>query len=91
MEEKVHIEGAWGKLYPSGTFPRLALKQEMFQTGRAKTSDYVIMVSNLGSSKWPNVVTKCQYKIVINRTGVCLREKSSNGIWLIWVQIKRSK
>ena len=33
MEEKVHIEGAWGQLYPSGTFPRLALKQEMFWTG----------------------------------------------------------
>ena len=91
MEEGVHIEGAWGQLYPSGTFPRLALKQEMFWLGRAKTRDYVIMESNIGSSKWPNAVTKCQCKIVRNSTGVFFRDKSSSGIWVIWVQIKRSK
>ena len=91
MEEGVHIEGAWGQLYPSGTFPRLALKQEMFRLGRAKTSDYVIMESNMGSSKWPNAVTKCQCEIVRNSTGVFFRDKSSSGIWVIWVQIKRSK
>ena len=43
MEEGGHMEGVWGQLYPpSGTFPRLAQKQEMFRLGRAKTSDYVI-------------------------------------------------
>ena len=82
MEEGVHIEGAWGQPYPSGTFPRLALKQEMFRLGRAKTSDYVIMESNMGSSKWPNAVTKCQCEIVRNSTGVFFRDKSSSGIWV---------
>ena len=86
------MEGVWGQLYPhSGTFPRLALKQEMFRLGRAKTSDYVIRESNMGSSKWPNAVTKCQSEIVRNSTGVFFRDKSSSGIWVIWVQIKRSK
>ena len=60
MEEGLHIEGAWGQLYPSGTFPRHALKQEMFRLGRAKNSDYVIMESNMDSSKWPNAVIKYQ-------------------------------
>ena len=91
MEEGVHIEGAWGQPYPSGTFPRLALKQEMFRLGRAKTSDYVIMESNMGSSKWPNAETKCQWEIVSNSTGVFFRDKSFSGIWVIWVQIKRPK
>ena len=70
MEEGVHTEGAWGQLYPSGTFPRHALKQEMFRLGLANASNYVIMESNMGSSKWPNAVTKCQCKIVRNRTWV---------------------
>ena len=65
MEEGVHIEGAWGQLYPSGTFPRLALKQEMFRLGRAKTSDYVIREFDVGGSKWLNVVSKCQCEIVM--------------------------
>ena len=91
MEKKVHIEGAWGQLYPSGTFSRHALKLEIFRTCRAKTSDYGIMEFYISSSKWPNAVTKCQCKMVSNSTGVCLREKSSDGIWVIWVQIKRSK
>ena len=91
MEEGVHIEGAWGQPYPSGTFPRLALKQEMFRLGRANISNYVIMESNMGSSKWPNAVTKCQCEIVRNSTGVFFRDKSSGGIWVIRVQNKRSK
>ena len=61
----------WGQLYPhSGTFPRLALKQEMFRLGRAKTSDYVIRESNMGGSKWLNAVSKCQCEIVRNCTGI---------------------
>ena len=59
----------WGQLCPhSGTFPRLALKQEMFRLGRTKTSDYVIRESDMGGSMWLNVVF--------------LRDKSSNGIWV---------
>ena len=64
------------------TFPRLALKQKMFRLGRAKISDYVIRESDKGGSNWLNVVSKCQYKIVMNSTGVFLREKSYNGIWV---------
>ena len=91
MEEGVHIEGAWGQLYPSGTFPRHALKQEMFRLGLANASNYVIMATNMGSSKRPNAVTKCQCDIVRNSTGVFFRDKSSSGIWVTWVQIKRYK
>ena len=80
MEEGGHMEGVWGQLYShSGTFPRLALKQEMFRLGRAMTSDYVIRESDMGGSKWLNAVSKCQCKIVKNSSGVFLRDKSSNG------------
>ena len=78
MEEGCQIEGVWGQLYPhSGTFPRLALKQEMSLLGLVKTSNY-----DMGGSKWLNAVSKCNYKIVKNSTGVFLRDKSSNGIWV---------
>ena len=50
--------------------------------GRAKIRDYVIRESDKGDSKWLNVVSKCQCKIVLNSTGVFLREKSSNSIWV---------
>ena len=52
----------------------------MFRLGRAKIKDYVIMESDKGGSKWLNAVSKC--KIVMNSTGVFLREKSSNGFWV---------
>ena len=66
----------WGQLYPhSGTFPRLALKQEMSLLGLVKTSNY-----DMGGSKWLNAVSKC--KIVMNSTGIFLREKSFNGFWV---------
>ena len=64
------------------TFPRLALKQKIFRLGRAKISNYVIRESDKGSSKWLNAVSKCQCEIVTNSTGVFLREKKSNGIWV---------
>ena len=54
----------------------------MFWLGRAKTSDYVIMESDMGSSKWPNAVTKCQCEIVKNSTVVIFRDKRSSGIWV---------
>ena len=83
MEEGCQIEGVWGQLYPhSGTFPRLALKQEMFRLGGAKTRDYVIRESDMGGSKWLNSVSKCQCQVVRNSTGVFLREKSSNKFWV---------
>ena len=73
--------GTWGQLYPhSGTFPRLALNQEIFRLGRAKISGYVIRESDMGGSKWLNAVSKCQCEIV--RNSVFLRDKSSNGIWV---------
>ena len=65
------MEGVWGQLYPhSGTFPRLALNQEIFRLGRAKTSGYVIRESDMGGSKWLNAVSKCQCEIVMHSTGV---------------------
>ena len=71
MEEGGHILGTWGQLYPhSGTFPRLALNQEIFRLGRAKTSGYVIRESDMGGSKWLNAVSKCQCEIVRNCTGI---------------------
>ena len=77
------MEGVWGQLYPhSGTFPRLAMKQEMFRLGRAKTSDYVTRESDMGSSKWLSAVFKCQCEIVRNRTRVFIRDNNSNGIWV---------
>ena len=64
------MEEVWGLLYPhSCTFPTLALKQDMFRLGQA-------------GSKWLNAVFKCQCKIARNKTGVFLRDKSSNGIWV---------
>ena len=62
------------------TFPRLDLKQKMFRLGLAKISDYVILESDKGGSKWQYALSKCQCKIVMNSTGVFLREKSFNGI-----------
>ena len=62
------------------TFPRLALKQEMFRLGQTKTSEYFIRESDMGGSKWLNAVSKCQCEIVRNSTEVFLRDKSSNGI-----------
>ena len=64
------------------TFPRLALKQKMFRLGRAKINNYVNRESDKGGSKWLNAMSKCQYDIVMNSTGVFLRNKSSNGIWV---------
>ena len=70
------MKGVWGPLYPhSGTFPRLSLKQEMFRLVWAKTNNYVIRESDMGGSKW-----QCQ--IVMISTGVFLRDKSSNRIWV---------
>ena len=60
----------------------MALKQEIFRLGLAKISDYVFRESDKGSSKWLNAVSKCQCKIVMNSTGVFLRDKSYNGIWV---------
>ena len=49
MEEEGHMEGVYGSLYPhSGTCPRLALTQEMFRLGQAKTSNYVIREFDIG-------------------------------------------
>ena len=62
------------------TFPRLALKQKMFRLDGVKISDYVIRESDMGGSKWLNAVSKCQCEIVMNSTGVFIREKSSNGL-----------
>ena len=61
------------------TYTRLALKLKMSRLERAKINDFVIRESDKGGSKWLNAVSKCQCKIVINSTGVFLREKSSNG------------
>ena len=36
----------------------------------------------MGGSKWLNAVSKCQCEIFINETGVFLRDKISNGIWM---------
>ena len=92
MEEGGHMEWVWGQLYShSGTFPRLALKQEMFRLGRAKTSDYVIRESDMGGSKWLNAVSKCQCKIVKNSSGVFLRDKSSNGTWVNGNKVGKDK
>ena len=92
MEEGGYMEGVWGQLYShSGTFPRLALKQEMFRLGRAKTSDYVIRESDMGGSKWLNAVSKCQCKIVKSSSGVFLRDKSSNGTWVNGNKVGKDK
>ena len=92
MEEGGHMEGVWGQLYShSGTFPRLALKQEMFRLGRAMTSDYVIRESDMGGSKWLNAVSKCQCEIVKNSSGVFLRDKSSNGTWVNGNKVGKDK
>ena len=57
------------------TIPRLALKQKMFRLGRAKINDYVIREADKGGSKWLNAVPKYQCTIVMNSTGVFLRER----------------
>ena len=60
----------------------LALKQKMVRLGLAKINKYSIREIEKGGSKWLNAVSKCQCKIVMNSTGVFLREKSSNGCWV---------
>ena len=55
-------------------FPRVARKLKMFILCRAKITDYVIQKSNKGGSKWLSVVSKFQCKIVMNVTGVFVRE-----------------
>ena len=48
MKEGTPIKEVWGQLYPhSGTFPRMALEQEMFRLGGAKTSNCVIRELNM--------------------------------------------
>ena len=54
----------------------------MFRLGQAKINDYVIRKSDKDGSKWMSAVSECQCKIVMNITGVFLREKSSNGFWV---------
>ena len=74
--------GCWD-IFPSHlTFTRLTLKQKMFQLNHSKITDYFIRESDKGGSKWLNVVSQCQCKIVINSTGVFLRENISNGFWV---------
>ena len=74
-------EGGVGTALPSQrTFPTLDLKQKMLRLGRAKIRDNVIGESDMGGSKWLNTVSKCQCEIVMNTTGVFLRDKSSNDI-----------
>ena len=53
----------------------------MLRLGRAKINANVIRKSDMGCSKWLNVVSKCQCDIVMNSTGVFLMDKSSNRIW----------
>ena len=67
--------------------PQTHLKQKIFRLGRSKISDDVIRESDKGASKWLNAVSKCQYKIIMNITGVFLREKSFNGIWLNSIKV----
>ena len=52
----------------------------MLRLGRAKINANVIRKSDMGCSKWLNVVSKCQCELVRNSTGVFLRDKNSNGI-----------
>ena len=70
--------------HPSLTMhlPKFCPEAENIQTwpaGRAKISNYVIKESDKGGSKWLNGVSKCVYDIVMNSTGVFLRENSSNS------------
>ena len=58
------------------------MKQKMFRLGLAKISDYVILESDKGGSKWLYALSKCQCKIVMNSTGVIHTEKSANRIWV---------
>ena len=74
-----------GTVLPSQcTIPRLALNKKIFRLGQDKISDYVIVImeSDKGISKWLNVVSKCQCKIVLNSTEIFLRENCSKGIWV---------
>ena len=92
MEEGVGPHrGGLGTALPQWQLPQTCPEAGDVWLGRAKTSDYVIMESNMGSSKWPNAVTNCQCKIVKNSNGVFFRDKSSSGIWFILVSIQRSK
>lgn len=76
-------DGVWGQLYPHcGTFPRISLSQDSFKLGRAKTSDYVIRESDMGSNRWLTAVSKCQCEIIKNDKGVFLKDRSSNGTWV---------
>ena len=67
--------------------PQTRLKQKIFRLSRAKIRNYVIRESDKGGSKWLNEVSKCQCKIIMNITGVFLREKSSNGIWVNIIKV----
>ena len=58
---------------------RISLSQDSFKLGRAKTSDYVIRESDMGSSRWLTAVSKCQCEIIKNDKGVFLKDRSSNG------------
>ena len=82
-ESQGPLEGVWGHLYPhSGTFPRLVLKQETFKLGRARTMDYFIKESDMGSQRWLTDVSKFQCEITRGDKGVFLRDCSSNGTWV---------
>jgi len=76
-------DGVWGQLYPHcGTFPRLTLTQDIFRLGRGTTMDYVIKESDMGSNEWWISVSKCQCEIVRDKTGIFLKDTSSNGTWV---------
>jgi len=83
QSQREEEDGVWGQLYPHcGTFPRISLSQDSFKLGRAKTSDYVIRESDMGSSRWLTAVSKCQCEIIRNDKGVFLKDRSSNGTWV---------
>jgi len=83
QSQREEEDGVWGQLYPHcGTFPRISLSQDSFKLGRAKTSDYVIRESDMGSSRWLTAVSKCQCEIIRIDKGVFLKDRSSNGTWV---------
>jgi len=86
------MEGVWGQLYPHcGTFPRLPLRTDAFRLGRAKSCDYVIRQSDMGSEKWWTAISKCQCEIIKDKGGVFLRDKSSNGTWVNGYKVGKDK
>ena len=86
------MEGVWGQLYPHcGTFPRLALQQDSFRLGRAKTMDYVIKESDMGNYRWLTAVSKCQCEVLRNKDGIFLKDKSSNGTWVNGNKVGKDK